>query len=92
MNKHQNYATFNNNPYITASHQATLIVHVSVSGLGSDVGIIIEGSSRILINTIIVETSCLSHYLLRFNLYYWFLEIRKRFFLYCILNIERVHQ
>ena len=49
VNKHQNYATFNNNPYITASriHQAALIVHVSVKvllGLGSDVGIIIEGS------------------------------------------------
>ena len=47
MNKHQNYAAFNNNPYITASHQAALIVHVSVKvllGLGSDVGIIIEGS------------------------------------------------
>ena len=46
MNKHQNYAAFNNNPYITASHQA-LIVHVSIKallGLGSDVGIIIEGS------------------------------------------------
>ena len=47
VNKHQNYATFNNNPYITASHQAGLIVHVSVNlllGLGSDVGIIIKGS------------------------------------------------
>ena len=45
--KHQNYAAFNNNPYITASHQAALIVPVSVKvllGLGSDVGIIIEGS------------------------------------------------
>ena len=44
MNKHQNYAAFNNNPYITA---AALIVHVSVKvllGLGSDIGIIIEGS------------------------------------------------
>ena len=31
LNKHQNnYAAFNNNPYITASHQAALIVHVSV--------------------------------------------------------------
>ena len=44
MNKHQNYAAFNNNPYITASHQAALIVHVVLLGLGSDVGIIIEGS------------------------------------------------
>ena len=47
MNKHQNYAAFNNNPYINASHQAALIIHVSVKvllGLGSDVGIIIEGS------------------------------------------------
>ena len=47
MNEHQNYAAFNNNPYITASHQAALIVPVSVKvllGLGSDVGIIIEGS------------------------------------------------
>ena len=39
MNKHQNYAASNNNPYITASHQAAfkLIVHVSVKvllGLG----------------------------------------------------------
>ena len=36
-------ATFNNNPYITASHQAALIVHVSVKvllGLGSDVEIL----------------------------------------------------
>ena len=41
MNKDQNYAGFNNNPYITASHQTALIVHVSVNvllGLGSDVG------------------------------------------------------
>ena len=30
VNKHQNYVAFNNNPYITASHQAALIVHVSV--------------------------------------------------------------
>ena len=47
MNKYQNYAAFNNNPYITASHQAALIVHVSVKvllDLGSEVGIIIEGS------------------------------------------------
>ena len=41
------YAAFDNNPYITASHKAALIVHVSVAvllGLGSDVGIIIKGS------------------------------------------------
>ena len=47
MNKHQNYAAFNNNPYITTSHKAALIVHVSVTvllGLDSDVGIIIKGS------------------------------------------------
>ena len=48
VNKNQNYAAFNNNPYITASHQAALIVHVSIKvvllGLGSDVGIIIEGN------------------------------------------------
>ena len=47
MNKHQNYAAFNNNPYITASHKAALIVHVSVTVLfclGSDLGITIEGS------------------------------------------------
>ena len=31
MNKHQNYAAFNNNPYITASHQAALIIYVSVA-------------------------------------------------------------
>ena len=46
MNKYQNYTAFNNNPYITASRQAALIVHVSVKGLlglGSNVGIIIEG-------------------------------------------------
>ena len=37
---------FHNNPYIIASHQAALIVHVSIKvlvDLGSDVGIIIEG-------------------------------------------------
>ena len=39
MNKHQNYAAFDNNPYITASRKAALIVHVSVTvllGIGSD--------------------------------------------------------
>ena len=30
VNKNQNSAAFNNNPYITASHQAALIVHVSI--------------------------------------------------------------
>ena len=33
MNKHQNYAAFDNIPYITASHKAVLIVHVSVTVL-----------------------------------------------------------
>ena len=45
VSKYQNCAAFNDNPYITASHQAA--VHVSVKvlfGLGSDVGIIIKGS------------------------------------------------
>ena len=49
MNRHQNYAAFNNNPYITTSHQAALIncscqCKSVLLGLGSDVGIIIEGS------------------------------------------------
>ena len=34
--KHQNYAAFNNNPYIAASHQAALIhVSVEVSSVGA---------------------------------------------------------
>ena len=42
MNKHQNYAAFNNNPYVTASHEAALISVKVLLGLGSDVGIITE--------------------------------------------------
>ena len=41
VNKHKNYAAFNNNPYITASHQAALIIrHVSVKVL---LGLVIQG-------------------------------------------------
>ena len=65
MNKYQNYDAFNNNPYITASHQAALIIHVSVKvllGLGSDVGIIIEGS----IILIFVHRNCYMAFLFSF--------------------------
>ena len=60
VNKHRNYAAFNNNPCITASHQAALIVHVSVKvllGLGSDVGIIIEGSTICLFTETVIGKS-----------------------------------
>ena len=59
MNKHQNYAAFDNNPYITASHKAALIVRASVKvllGLGSDVGIIIEGSIILMFTAICKST------------------------------------